>query len=106
MYSGSALAFTGAGMGAVSAAWTALPSGEQAAGTSGAVLPAAVDAARALLMVTGAGFGIFLLVMTALLAAGAVLRGADAVRRRRALPAARHAAVTPDGTRAGAEALR
>ncbi|MBG0833292.1 hypothetical protein HS041_36945 [Planomonospora sp. ID67723] len=82
MYANSALAFTGTGMSV--AASTALPSASDLAlpGTAAADLTtSAVETARVMLMVTGAGFGLFLLAMVALLAAGAVLRGAAAGRR-------------------------
>ncbi|GAA3448030.1 hypothetical protein [Planomonospora venezuelensis] len=95
MYANSALALTGTGMSVGASA--VLPSASElsASGTAAADLTAtAVDAARVLLMATGAGFGLFLLAMTVLLAAGAVLRGADAVSGRSA-PRGRRAGLGP-----------
>ncbi|GAT71166.1 hypothetical protein HS048_35940 [Planomonospora sp. ID91781] len=108
MYANSALALTGAGMSvAGSVALPPLHSGSSAA--DAAMAPAA-DVARTLLMITGAGFGLFLLAMALLLAAGAVLRGVDAARRRRALPRAdrraRHTADGAEGRNRVAELLR
>ncbi|MBG0818506.1 hypothetical protein [Planomonospora sp. ID82291] len=108
MYANGALALTGAGMGV--AGTVALPPLHADSSAADAALSPAVDVARTLLMITGAGFGLFLLVMAVLLAAGAVLRGVDAARRGRALPRAdrraRHAA-TGDASRAQvAELLR
>ncbi|GGK96494.1 hypothetical protein Ppa06_65640 [Planomonospora parontospora subsp. parontospora] len=107
MYANSALALTGAGMSVAGS--VALPPLHSGSSADAALSPAA-DVARTLLMITGAGFGLFLLAMAVLLAAGAVLRGVDAARRRRALPRAdrraRHTAAGAEGRNQVAELLR
>ncbi|GII06174.1 hypothetical protein [Planobispora takensis] len=111
MYANSALALTGAGMSVaatavlpgdpaaaetavstMSTASTVSAAAEGSAAVAGEAASLAVDVARTMLMITGAGFGIFLLIMTSLLAVGAVLRGVDAGRRRGAAAAPRPSA--------------
>ncbi|GIH97567.1 hypothetical protein ACFFMN_40380 [Planobispora siamensis] len=111
MYANSALALTGTGMSVAATAVlpgdpaaaeatastvsTVSAAAEGSAAAAGQAASLAVDVARTMLMITGAGFGIFLLIMTSLLAAGAVLRGVDARRRRGAVaPATVAATVT------------